>query len=281
MDSAMKRPVPERTPGRKTVTLGRVGNLETRLASSAHEVRQAQKLRYDIFYRELGAVPDPDTARTQRDADRYDPYCDHLLVVDRQAAPEGRIVGTYRMMFDRGARKAGGFYSQNEFDLSSLIDCKPRHRLMELGRSCILAPYRSKRTMELLWHGVWACALQNQIDIMFGCASFQGTDLQKVSPALAWLGKNVSLDNSGGPASRNREAFALSKCSNESNSRGRALALLPPVLKGYLRLGARVGSHAVIDRQFGTIDVLVVLRVADINARYLTHYGTDASRFAA
>lgn len=265
----------------KNDVLGRMGNLETRLARTEDEVIEAQRLRYDVFYREMGAEPSAETARTQRDQDAFDACCDHLLVVETGADGGKKIVGTYRLMLESHRQKAGRFYSADEFHLDALQSVNQGRRFMELGRSCILPDYRSKRTMELLWHGNWAYAVQNKVDIMFGCASFQGTDPGEFAGALGWLHQNAVLNNTEDCTACTDDSIDLSALDTADIDARRALAKLPPLLKGYLRLGAKVASQAVIDRHFGTIDVLVVLKVADINPRYLAHYGADASRFAA
>ncbi len=134
-------------------SLGRVGSLEVRLAQTAAEVRQAQKLRYCVFYQEGSAVPNPARLFARRDVDGYDAICDHLLVVDhakRDRSPLNRpaVVGTYRLLRQPLAEKFGGFYTAGEFDIDALIMRHANLQFLELGRSCVLAPYRDKRTVE-------------------------------------------------------------------------------------------------------------------------------------
>ncbi len=269
-----KRPLDPTAP-----LLGRLGPVETRLARTKAEIRCAQSIRYKVFYEEFGATAPAAMRVLRRDKDAFDRHCDHLLVIDTSGGDE-KIVGTYRLLLDDHSRAAGGFYSENEFDLAPLKAANRGKRLMELGRSCILPDYRSKRVMELLWQGTWAYSVQNRVDIMFGCASFHGTDPDSHRDALSWLADSAALEGDDCRATL-ADSVKLSALGAFDGSERRAVAALPPLLKGYLRLGARIGSHAVIDRQFGTIDVLVVLKVADINPRYLAHYGADASRFAA
>lgn len=264
----------------KAPVLGRMGSLKTRLARSKAEIRAAQEIRYQVFYKELDAQPSASTRLMRRDKDRYDKHCDHLLVIDNSLGKE-RIVGTYRLLPGHQARIAGGFYTQNEFDISKLLQGNADKRLLELGRSCILPQYRSKRTIELLWQGLWAYILSNGIDVMFGCASFQGTDPRSFSSSLAWLGHNAALSDLENCEAKGVDALALTAHDTPASNTRAAFANIPPLLKGYLRVGAKVGSHAVVDHQFNTTDVLVVLKVSDINPRYIAHYGEDASRFAA
>jgi putative hemolysin len=263
--------------------IGAIGPLQTRLARSRAEVRAAQALRYEIFYNQMGGRPSPANRLLKRDKDFYDRYCDHLLVIDTEGG-QNRIVGTYRMMRQNQAKQAGGFYSQTEYDLAPLLNQHENARFLELGRSCILPQYRTKRTMELLWHGTWAHAVAHKIDIMFGCASFEGTEPDDFRAAFSWLGENAVLDVEENCRASTIDHVSLTRFTEAGSpppDLRMAMAKMPPLIKGYLRLGAKISSHAVIDRQFGTTDVLVVLKVDQINPRYLAHFGTDASRFAA
>jgi putative hemolysin len=148
--------------------LGRLGSLEVKLAASAGEVRRAQALRYHVFFQEMSAQSDLLSRRLRCDADRFDRICDHLLVLDHAAADGSLlgsrppVVGTYRLLRDDVAHRNGGFYTAGEFDIAPLIAREPSLRFLELGRSCVLAPYRNKRTVELLWHGVWSYVLAHR-----------------------------------------------------------------------------------------------------------------------
>ena len=261
--------------------LGRLGKLETRLANSRSEIKQAQRLRYGVFFEEQSAKAGTLNRKLRRDTDRFDAYCDHLVVVDTSLPKAQWVVGTYRILDDAGARMAGGFYSQTEFDLSPILTQTPSRRHLELGRSCIASEYRNRRTMELMWQGIWALVVERKIDLLFGCVSFQGTDTREHQAALSWLQQNASL----GPTDDCvpiRNGFVCKETHKFCDFSGRrAFSNLPPLLKGYLRVGARVSSAASVDLAFNTTDLLVVLQVADISPKYIQHYGIDASRFAA
>ena len=266
-------------------TLGRLGDLEVRLAITPFEVRRAQALRYRVFYEEMSAVADFRTRQTRRDADRFDRFCDHLLVVDhsRKSLKLGRpaeIVGTYRLLREERARDAGGFYSEDEFDLAPLLRRKAGERFLELGRSCVLPEYRNKRTLELMWHGIWAYVLRHRIDVMIGCASLEGTDPAKLALPLSFLHHHCRAPEEWRLGARKGQRVEMNRMPRDHVDPKAALKALPPLLKGYLRLGAHVGDGAVIDRQFGTIDVAIVLPVAAIASRYVEHYGADAGRYS-
>jgi putative hemolysin len=273
--------------GAEPRSLGRIGSLEVRLAHTVGEVMEAQQLRYRVFYEEMSAVADAVTLMTRRDADAFDPICDHLLVLDHaeprrafgRARP--RIVGTYRLLRQSIAERHGGFYTEDEYDLEPLL---ARHRglnFLELGRSCVLEPYRDKRTVELLWHGVWAYVLQHRIDALIGCASIEGTDPDSIATQLAFLHHHAGAPADWQVDARPERFVAMDRLPREAIDPKQALRALPPLVKGYLRLGAYVGRGAVIDHQFGTTDIFICMPVARISQRYVEHYGANADRFAA
>jgi putative hemolysin len=269
---------------KRPATLGRLGALEVRLARTSAEIRRAQKLRYDVFYKEMSAVADTTAYFARRDIDLFDAVCDHLLVVDH-AAPKVRnvaaIVGTYRLLRQDVAERTGGFYSAGEFDVGSLV---ARHRglkFLELGRSCVQPPYRNKRTVELLWHGIWTYVLEHRVDVMIGCASLDGTDPDRLALPLSFLHHYARAPEPWRTTALPRRYLELNRMPKAAVAPKTALQLLPPLIKGYLRLGAFVGDGAVIDRQFGTTDVLIILPVSEIRSRYVAHFGPGAERHAA
>ena len=253
--------------------LGRIGSLEVRLASKKKHIRKAQRLRYEVFFEEGNATPDFVIKLARRDMDAFDAICDHLLVVDTSRKFGRKIVGTYRLLRRDVAECNFGFYSESEFDLDPFLHRHPSARLLELGRSCVLKPYRDKRTVELLWLGIWKYVLQNQIDVMFGCASFEGTDPQKLALPLSYLSHYASAAPEWTVRALENRYVPMDRLGIGTIDPKRALASLPPLIKGYLRAGARFGDGAVIDRAFNTIDVMVVLPVSAIAQRYTTHFG--------
>jgi putative hemolysin len=258
--------------------LGRHGPLAVKLAHTAEELRQAQRLRYQVFYEEMSARADPLAALLRRDADRYDGVCDHLVVVDLDASPVAggpAVVGTYRLLRQEVAERHFGFYSAREFDLSPLFAHRGR-RILELGRSCVLRSHRDRRTLELLWRGIHAYVEAHGVDILMGCASLEGTDPIALGEPLGFLHHHARSPDgwrvrAHGPGS----AFIDLPAKREIDPR-RALRCLPPLIKGYLRLGATFGEGVVVDRQFGTTDVFVLLRAETIAHRYAAHFGRGA-----
>ena len=266
---------------------GRIGDLEVRLARTKADVKRAQRLRYDVFYREMSAKPTLTAQMRRRDEDRYDAICDHLLVVDtappaadvakRQwpSVRQPRVIGTYRVLRQEVAQHTAGFYTQGEYDIASLIAQRsPGYRFMELGRSCVLKPYRNKRTVELLWHGLWTYVREHKVDVMIGCASFEGVDPDEHAMALSFLHHYALAPPEWRVRAHAHLHTPMDRLAKDKVDAKAALKALPPLIKGYLRLGAKVGDGAVIDRQFGTTDVLIVLPVENIDPRYFEHFGT-------
>ena len=261
--------------------LGTRNDLCVRLARSAEEIVTAQKLRFQVFYKELKATPDLACGQSGLDADRFDSFCDHLIVVRRSRADhggafnvdDGEMVGTYRLLRQSVAGQNGGFYTQSEFDIAPLLAAKSALKFLELGRSCVLKQYRTKPVVELLWQGIWNYVRQHGLDVMLGCASLEGTDSHTHAATLNFLARNCAAPSEWRVRAL-PERYIEMKTSVESSAESKAaLKALPPLIKGYLRLGCYIGEGAVIDRQFNTTDVLIVLPVSNINPRYFSHFG--------
>lgn len=261
-------------------SLGRIGSLEVRLAATKKEIKKAQRLRYKVFYEEMFATPDLMSRLKRRDIDPFDAHCDHLLVLDHKDK-KPKVIGTYRLLRQSMAARGCGFYTASEFDIAPMLAAHPTARFLELGRSCVLKAYRDKRTVELLWHGIWAYVRRHKIDIMFGCASLSGTDPHALALPLSFLHHTASAEGALAAKPVAGRAVNMNLMDADAIDTRKALHALPPLIKGYLRLGARFGDGAVIDRQFGTTDVLVILPVSAINPRYIDYYGEEATRYAA
>lgn len=268
--------------------LGRIGTLEVRLAASKKEVRKAQRLRFNVFFRDRSAALDAKSAITRRDADRFDKFCDHLVVIDHAARSrlgkiKPKIVGVYRLLRSDVAMKNGGFYSASEYDVAPLLARHEGKRFLELGRSCVLEPYRGKRTIELLWRGILAYVRHYRIDALIGCASFEGANPLAHALALSFLDHYAKVGDEWRVRAKSELYVPMNMLSPEALDRRQALNALPPLIKGYLRAGAKFGDGAVADRKFDTTDVFVVLPVAEIDVRYLEYFGAaqEGERHAA
>jgi putative hemolysin len=176
------------------------------------------------------------------------------------------------------AEKNGGFYTQEEFDIAPILASHPGLNFLELGRSCVLKPYRTKPVVELLWQGIWNYVRLHRLDVMFGCASLEGTDPEAHAEALSFLAEHRT-------APPEWRVCALPSRYVEMKRRGRigakaAWRTLPPLIKGYLRLGCFIGEGAVVDAQFNTIDILIVLPVSAIDSRYFARFGEPNKELA-
>ena len=213
----------------------------------------------------MSAVPTA-APSSRRDIDAYDAYCDHLLVLDHAASvatrPTSRIVGTYRLLRQDVAERNAAFTAPVSSTSAADRTRTPDVHFLELGRSCVLAPYRNKRTVELLWHGIWTYVLQHHVDVMIGCASLEGTDPDRLAlPLVVPAPSRAARRRSWRSARCPHRYVEMDRLPPEAIEPKAALRALPPLIKGYLRLGATFGEGAVIDRQFGTTDVLVILPV--------------------
>jgi len=256
------------------------GRFEIRLSRDPADIRAAQELRYRVFYQEMGASASAAARRDRLDRDEFDEVCDHLLVIDHSRPRQEAVVGTYRMLPQSAAERFGRFYSAGEFDLQPLLEqAGAGGGLLEVGRSCVHADYRSTATVKLLWRGIARYIADHGTTHLFGCASLPGCDPDRHAEALTYLhrhhrappelavralpGRYVAMDRL--PAHREVDVRA-------------AFRLLPPLVKAYLRLGCHIGHGAVIDREFGTTDVFILLPVDRIDPKYLTlHEGADAA----
>ncbi len=249
----------------------RAGNLGVRLASGRAELDAVQALRFRVFYAEMGAAADPTTAVTRRDRDRFDLIADHLLVVDHAigSGPEG-VVGTYRLIQREGANRIGRFYSAGEYDIAPILQFPGR--ILELGRSCVHSAYRNRAAMQLLWRGIAAYVFHYRIDLMFGCASLPGTDPEMLATELTYLYDNHLAPPALRPRALPHLYVDMRRTLPGSFDPRRALNQLPPLIKGYLRLGGFVGDGAVIDPQFNTTDVAVVVKTDLVTDKYYRHY---------
>jgi len=253
------------------------GEFELRLAETEEEVLAAQRVRFRVFYDEMKAQPTEAMAHAGRDFDAYDEFCDHLLVIHRGIGPGAAgVVGTYRLLRREAAAKHGHFYSVDEYDIAKIIAFPGE--ILELGRSCLLADYRGRAAMQLLWRGIADYVLYHEIGLMFGCASLPGTDPDRHAVALSYLQHfHLAPEALRARALPNRYVD-MNRMPADAIDQRRALAALPPLVKGYLRLGGFVGDGAVVDSQFNTIDVFVTVKTDLVTDKYIKHYTREDSR---
>ena len=249
--------------------------LTVRLADSGADVANAQRLRYEIFFRSMGALAPAGAG--ERDIDPYDELCDHLLVEDHGCSGTS-VVGTYRLLRQSVAEAHHGFYSRHEFDLSKILAHGAREgfELLELGRSCVAPAYRDAGTIQLLWRGIAEYLQRHRIGYMFGCGSFHGTDPADHAEGLSLLAHDHLAPADIRARAIGDEAIPLAMLPIGSYDPRLALRRLPPLIRAYLRVGAELGEGAYVDRLFNTIDVFVMMPVARISARYAQRFEVAA-----
>lgn len=244
--------------------------LVVRLARDGRDLRAAQRLRYRVFVEELGGSGSMVDHQARLEIDAFDAVFDHLLLIDptRSAADLADVVGVYRLLRSDKLAPSSRFYSEDEFDLAPLR--ATGRRLMELGRSCVDPDFRGGTAMLLLWNAVAEYVLENGVEIMFGSASFHGTDLAALAQPLSYLHHNHLAP----PELRvsARAAAQLNTLTLDQIDKRAALAAIPPLIKAYLRLGGYVGEGAWVDHAFNTTDVCVVMDTNAMSARHRAFY---------
>ncbi len=252
----------------------RAGDFELRLAETVAEIEAAQSLRYRVFYEEMAAKPTPEMRASGRDFDAFDAHCDHLLIIDHRRGPGAAgVVGTYRLLRRSAAVRFGRFYSSDEFDISRLI--AHSGEILELGRSCVAADHRSRAAMQLLWRGITDYVMHFDVSLMFGCASLPGVDPAKLALPLSYLYHHHLAPPQLLARALPERYVEMRQLEPEAIDSRAALDKLPPLIKGYLRLGGFVGEGAVVDRQFDTTDVCIVVKTDWVTERYYRHYTRD------
>ena len=266
-------------------TLLRAGALEVRIAATKMEIRKAQRLRYKVFFEEGGAIADRTAALIRRDICRFDKAADHLIVIDHAARNrfgrlKPKVVACYRLLRQGEAERLGGFYAAQEFDVAPLLARQADKHFAELGRACVLAPWRSGRALELLWRGIGLYVDHYRIDVLIGCASLPGVDPLRNARALACLAARAARAGAWSARAHGwtppADAAAAPTAAALEGERE-----LPTLVRGYLRFGAHVGEGAYIDRQFGTTDVFIVMPVADMDPRFFGKFGVRKREKAA
>lgn len=264
------------------------GPLKVRLAHGSKEIRAAQALRYQVFYKSMGAHPKFRQRLGRVDSDRYDSLCEHLLLTTtdkvKKASKKTRlasgetVIGCYRLLRRDVAERNGGFYTQGEFDLTPFLTGVGRDlNILELGRSCVHPDYRSGKAISLMWKGLGVFVERNDIEAMMGCASFPGTDPRALAEPLSYL-RHHHAGVGGWQVQAHADQFVdMNMLAAEAIDEKAARRALPPVLRGYIRSGALVGSGAVIDHRFNTVDVFVLMPMQHMSDRYRRRYAAHGT----
>ncbi|MBF9061148.1 GNAT family N-acetyltransferase [Rhodobacterales bacterium HKCCSP123] len=245
-------------------------HFELRLADCEADLHAAQRLRYAVFVEELGGDGAMVDHATRREADRFDPYFDHLMLLDRRRPDHDRVIGVYRVMREEAAARAGQFYSEEEYDLGPLR--ASGRRLLELGRSCVHRDYRGGTAMMHLWAGLADYIAAHGIEVLFGVASFHGLDPAPLAGPLSLLHHRHLAPPALRPVARPEGFQRMDLIAEADLDRPAAIRATPALIKAYLRLGGFVGQGAYIDRAFNCIDVCLVMDVATIPEKHRAIY---------
>ncbi len=239
-----------------------ISDLHVHLAENQLEVEKAYSLRYNVFNLELGEGL-PSSRETLKDKDEYDFFCDHLVVTD--SSENNMVVGTYRILRKEIAKKTIGFYSENEFDLFNIYNLE--YELAEVGRSCVHPDYRDGSVITLLWKGLANYMNYYNIRYYMGCGSIHSIDKENALNVYEYFKKKNAISEIYIPPLEKckiiDENFIL--CDFETNS-------IPPLIKGYLRLGAKICGEPALDLEFGTTDFFILLDQEKITSKYSSKF---------
>ena len=247
-------------------------NYSIKLAETKSELKCAQALRYYVFYKEKKAKPTFAKKITKLDYDKIDKYADHIIVLDKKKNTKNKIVGTYRLIRGDVAKLFGGYYSSSEFNLTNITNSYKDKHILELGRSCVHQDYRNGSIMNLLWKAIAEYVKLYGIKILLGCASFSGIEPTKYSDELSYLRQNFCLPEHLSVESLDKNIYPVYKLKENNSNQLRIFAKLPPLLKGYLRIGGKVSHNFYVDHNFNTIDLCVVVNTSDIDEKYRKKY---------
>ncbi len=243
-----------------------------RLARDARDLRAAQRLRYRVFVEELGADGPLVDHAARLERDDFDEIFDHLLLIDTRVDAEtmDHVVGVYRLLPSDRLAEGGRFYSEGEYDLTPLRESG--RKLLELGRSCVHPDHRGGTGMFHLWNALADYVLERGIEVLFGVASFHGTDIGRLTPSLAYLHHHHLAPPGLRVVARGAGYQRMDLLPPEALDRKAAMAATPALIKAYLRLGGFVGEGAFIDRDFNTTDVCLVMDTERMSARHRGYY---------
>lgn len=250
-----------------------VDRFEVRLAETDEDIAAAQRLRYKVFVEEMGAQASAEERAIRLERDEYDPYFEHLLLIDRQACgdPLDKVCGVYRLMRGSAARDGIGFYGASEYELNKLENLD--RETLELGRSCVAEEHRGGLGMHMMWDGLGKYVTKHEIGVLFGVASFHNANPEPIAEALAYLHHNHLAPPELRVKALSEHFTPMNLHPADEINRRRALQLIPSLIKAYLRLGGYVGEGAFVDHDFNTVDVCLIMDTQTMTEKYRAFYG--------
>lgn len=250
----------------------KAGSLEVIFASRGEDIRASQALRYQVFFEEMGAPATEEIKRRGLDMDAFDEVCDHLLVIDHRPDGDYKVVGTYRLLRREAMKKIGRFYTESEYDISAIRNYPGE--ILEVGRSCVDPAFRNRAVMQLLWRGIGAYVAKFNVALMFGCASFHGINPKEHAMALSYLHHYHLAPADLCPIALKERYVEMNLMPKDEVNAKVAFSSLPALIKGYLRLSGYIGAGAVIDPEYNTTDVSIVVKTDRVTDKYAQRYGT-------
>jgi putative hemolysin len=247
-------------------------SLTVRLAETEAEIVAAQRLRFEVFSRVRDAAFSDEVLKERRDVDVYDPSCDHLIVVDPSRKDEENlgIIGTYRMMARSKRQDDPGFYTEKYFDISCFDGIEGE--IVEMGRVCIDADYKSRAVMQWLWKGIAGYVLDNDVRILFGCAGWDGINPGEHRNLLSYLHNEFLAPERIRPVAEGPDRLEFECLPPDAVDEKAAIAEIPSIIRGYSRMGGYIGEGAVINRNFNTTMVCIVVEMASVTTRYMKRF---------
>jgi len=247
-----------------------VNDLQIKIADNKAEIEASQRLRYDVFCGEIGAKPKPECEAAKRDFDEFDEYCDHLICKDLET---GQVVGSYRLLRKANLPAGKGFYSESEYNIDKLKAYNGE--IMELGRSCTHPNYRNRLTLQLLWKGIAAYVNRYDVEIMFGCASFEGSNYKDHANHLSYLYNNYLAPEEIRPYALPHLHKPMNEADISNYNDKELFPHMPTLIKGYIRVNGCFGDGAVEDKVFNTTDVCIIVKTDEMTAKHSSHYGME------
>lgn len=247
------------------------GNYRIKIAQTSEELWAAQRLRYKVFVEEMGAKVTDNCHLSELEYDDFDQDFEHLILIDKlNKNPLENVVGVYRLLLSTSVNESRGFYSASEYDLTSLI--KTNRKLLELGRSCIDIEHRGGVALHMMWSGLAQYVIKNNVEVLFGVASFHGVDVGQISHALSYLHYNHLAPKELRPVAIDGKKIEMNVLNRLDVKKIIALKQLPPLIKAYIRLGGFIGYGASIDEGFNSIDVCLVMDTQNMSEKYRKIY---------
>ena len=246
---------------------------EIRFTQNKNELIESQKLRHKVFIEEMGGSKKNLSVVSNLESDKFDEFCRHLIIIDHKNSkqlPNGKIIAVTRLMLTKDSKNGIGFYSSQEFNLNPITSTNKE--CLEIGRTCIDHEYRNTLILHYLWIELGSFCSKRGVEILFGVASFSGNNIKKIEMALSHIHNDYLAPPKIRPMALEHGYIKMSIIPKDEINKSNALKQMPSLLKSYLRLGAKVGEGAFVDKEMNTIDILIMIDVSNMTNKYKMYY---------